>query len=73
MYFWLLQIIRLRDKYDELAGIFKTYADSVRFNETLFNGIINYSKACTQMGDIKDVEVQRLQAKVQFDFSFWKK
>lgn len=59
-------IDRLRDKYDELARIFKGFADTVRFNETLFNGLLNYSKSCTLLADIKDVEVQRLQAKVCF-------
>lgn len=56
---------RLRDKYDELARIFKAYADTTRFNETLFNGLLNCSKSCTFLADIKDVEVQRLQAKVK--------
>lgn len=55
---------RLRDKYDELAHIFKGYADTARFNETLFNGLLNYSKSCTFLADIKDMEVQRLQSKV---------
>lgn len=57
-------IHRLRDKYDELARILKDYADTARFNETLFNGLLNYSKSCTLLADNKDMEVQRLQSKV---------
>lgn len=56
---------RLRDKYDELARIFKVYSDTTRFNETLFNGLLNYSKSCTFLADITDMEVQRLQTKVK--------
>lgn len=56
---------RLRDKYDELARIFKGYAETTRFSETLFNGILNYSKSCTFLADVKDMEVQRLQSKVK--------
>lgn len=55
---------RLRDKYDELARIFIGYTDTARFNETLFNGLLNYSKSCTFLADSKDMEVQRLQLKV---------
>ena len=54
----------MRDKYDELARIFKGYTDTSRFNETLFNGLLNFSKSCTFLADSKDMEVQRLQLKV---------
>lgn len=55
---------RLRDKYDELSRVFKHYADAEEFNETLFDGLTSYSKALTLLGDIKELEVQRLQSKV---------
>lgn len=61
---------RLRDKYDELARIFKGYADTVRFNETLFNGLLNYSKSCTLLADAKDIEIQRLQLHVSIINNF---
>lgn len=58
-------VTRLRDKYDDMARIFRGYADSTRFNETLFNGLLNYSKSCTLLADTKDMTVQRIQSKVQ--------
>lgn len=54
----------MRDKYDELARMFKCYGDTIRFNESLYNGISKYSKSCTLMADTMDTEVQRLQLKV---------
>ncbi|XP_031619179.1 protein FAM92A-like [Contarinia nasturtii] len=60
---------RLRDKYDELGRIFRGYAESARFNETLFNGLLNYSKSCTALADIKDIEVRRLQSKTLRDLA----
>lgn len=55
---------RLRDKYDELGRLFKLIADNDEFNETTSDGLMNYSKAMTLLGDVKDIEVQRLQTKV---------
>lgn len=55
---------RLRDKYDELSGLFKQAADMEECNETLFNGLGSYSKALSLLADINDMEVQRLHRKV---------
>lgn len=55
---------RLRDKHDEIGGVLKSFADSQEYNETLVDGLTNCAKAMTLLGDIKDIEVQRLQTKV---------
>lgn len=55
---------RLRDKYDDLSLVLKNYGGAVRFNDTLSNGLLNYSNALSLLGDVKDIEVQRLQLKV---------
>lgn len=55
---------RLRDKYDDLSLVLKNFGEAVRFNETLSNGLLNYSKAFTLLSDVRDLEVQRLHSKV---------
>lgn len=55
---------RLRDKYDNIGRIVRGYSDVSRFNDTLFNGLLNFSKSCTLLADVKEMEVQRLQSKV---------
>lgn len=59
---------RLRDKYDDLSRVLKSYGDDVQCNETLSKGLLNYSKAYTLIGDVKDLEVQRLQTMVFFHY-----
>lgn len=61
---WTIPLFRLRDKYDELSGLFKQAADMEECNETLHNGLGSYSKALTLLADINDLEVQRLHGKV---------
>lgn len=64
-FFFLKNIFfRLRDKYDDIGRIVRGYSDVSRFNDTLFNGLLNFSKSCTLLADVKDMEVQRLQSKV---------
>ncbi|XP_014481007.1 PREDICTED: protein FAM92A1 isoform X1 [Dinoponera quadriceps] len=55
---------RLRDKGDELAKIIHTYADSETVNRSLSTGLINFSATLSVIGDYRDAEVQRLDAKV---------
>ncbi|XP_012540161.1 protein FAM92A-A isoform X1 [Monomorium pharaonis] len=55
---------RLRDKSDELAKIIQTYADSEIINRSLSTGLVNFSATLSVIGDYRDAEVQRLDAKV---------
>ncbi|XP_039307961.1 protein FAM92A isoform X2 [Solenopsis invicta] len=55
---------RLRDKSDELAKIIQTYADSEIINRSLSTGLANFSATLSVIGDYRDAEVQRLDAKV---------
>lgn len=60
----------MRDKYDDIGRIVRGYSDVSRFNDTLFNGLLNFSKSCTLLADVKDMEVQRLQSKVNILIQF---
>ncbi|KAM0732658.1 CBY1-interacting BAR domain-containing protein 1 [Formica fusca] len=55
---------RLRDKSDELAKIIQTYADSEIINRSLSAGLANFSATLSVIGDYRDAEVQRLDAKI---------
>ncbi|XP_011268862.1 protein FAM92A-A isoform X2 [Camponotus floridanus] len=55
---------RLRDKNDELAKIIQTYADSEIINRSLSAGLANFSATLSVIGDYRDAEVQRLDAKI---------
>ncbi|XP_032683382.1 protein FAM92A isoform X1 [Odontomachus brunneus] len=55
---------RLRDKGDELAKIIHIYADSETVNRSLSTGLTNFSETLSVIGDYRDAEVQRLDAKV---------
>ncbi|XP_020293349.1 protein FAM92A1-A isoform X4 [Pseudomyrmex gracilis] len=54
---------RLRDKGDELAKIVQTYADSEVINRSMSIGLANFSATLSVIGDYRDAEVQRLDAK----------
>ncbi|XP_070164062.1 CBY1-interacting BAR domain-containing protein 1 isoform X3 [Polyergus mexicanus] len=55
---------RLRDKSDELAKIIQIYADSEIINRSLCAGLANFSATLSVIGDYRDAEVQRLDAKI---------
>ncbi|XP_011632122.1 protein FAM92A isoform X3 [Pogonomyrmex barbatus] len=55
---------RLRDKGDELAKVIQTYADSEVINRSLSTGLTNFSATLSVIGDYRDAQVQRLDAKV---------
>ncbi|XP_011151211.1 protein FAM92A isoform X1 [Harpegnathos saltator] len=55
---------RLRDKGDELAKIIHTYADLETVNRSLSTGLASFSATLSVIGDYRDAEVQRLDAKV---------
>ncbi|KAL0132740.1 hypothetical protein PUN28_000462 [Cardiocondyla obscurior] len=55
---------RLRDKNDELAKVIQTYADSEIINRSLSAGLVNFSATLSVIGDYRDAEVQRLDAKI---------
>ncbi|XP_050448585.1 CBY1-interacting BAR domain-containing protein 1-A isoform X1 [Cataglyphis hispanica] len=55
---------RLRDKSDELAKKIQTYADSEIINRSLSAGLANFSATLSVIGDYRDAEVQRLDAKI---------
>ncbi|KAL6443142.1 hypothetical protein ACFW04_002829 [Cataglyphis niger] len=55
---------RMRDKSDELAKKIQTYADSEIINRSLSAGLANFSATLSVIGDYRDAEVQRLDAKI---------
>ncbi|XP_046822528.1 protein FAM92A-B isoform X1 [Vespa crabro] len=55
---------RLRDKNDEVAKTIHTYAESELINRSLSNGLLNLSATLSAIGDYRDAQVQRLDAKV---------
>ncbi|KAK0077113.1 hypothetical protein PV326_010268, partial [Microctonus aethiopoides] len=55
---------RLRDKNDEVAKVITTYAESETINRSLSRGLINFATTLSVIGDYKDAETQRLDAKV---------
>ncbi|XP_043670011.1 protein FAM92A-A isoform X2 [Vespula pensylvanica] len=55
---------RLRDKNDEVAKTIHTYAESELINRSLNNGLLNLSATLSAIGDYRDAQVQRLDAKV---------
>jgi len=56
---------RYRDSFDELAKNVKSYADDEEINESLSNGLKSFTNAVTIMGDYMDINVHRLEHKVQ--------
>lgn len=54
----------LRDRYDEIGRILKIYGEAMRPNESLSTGLLEFSNTCTQLGDVQDIAVQRIQSKV---------
>lgn len=60
----------MRDKYDELSVIFKRYGDSEEFNKSLAAALNSYSRAMTQLADVKEIQVQRLQSHVTWHAHF---
>lgn len=55
---------RLRDKGDEIAKIIETYAQSETINQSLSNGLANFSATLSVIGDYRDAKVQRFDAKI---------
>ncbi|XP_026831082.1 protein FAM92A isoform X2 [Ooceraea biroi] len=55
---------RLRDKSDELAKVIQVYGDSETINRSMSTGLANFSATLSVVGDYRDAEVQRLDAKV---------
>ncbi|KAK2587102.1 hypothetical protein KPH14_002868 [Odynerus spinipes] len=55
---------RLRDKNDDVAKTIHTYAESEMINRSLSNGLLNFSATLSAIGDYRDAQVQRLDAKV---------
>lgn len=56
--------MRLRDKGDEIAKIIQTYAESETINRSLSNGLTNFSTTLSVIGDYRDAQVQRFDAKI---------
>jgi len=66
MNFFIITIpYRYRDSFDELAKNVKSYADDEEINESLSNGLKSFTNAVTIMGDYMDINVHRLEHKVQ--------
>ncbi|XP_076635747.1 CBY1 interacting BAR domain containing protein Fam92 [Colletes latitarsis] len=55
---------RLRDKGDEIAKAIQAYAQSETVNRSLTNGLTNFSATLSVIGDYRDAEVQRFDAKI---------
>ncbi|XP_043522508.1 protein FAM92A isoform X1 [Frieseomelitta varia] len=55
---------RLRDKGDEIAKIIQIYAQSETINQSLSNGLTNFSATLSVIGDYRDAKVQRFDAKI---------
>ncbi|KAG7201543.1 hypothetical protein KM043_004294 [Ampulex compressa] len=55
---------RLRDKSDEVAKVINAYAESETINRTLSSALTNFSATLSVIGDYRDAEVRRLDAKV---------
>ncbi|KAK9308348.1 hypothetical protein QLX08_001762 [Tetragonisca angustula] len=55
---------RLRDKGDEIAKIVQIYAQSETINQSLSNGLTNFSATLSVIGDYRDAKVQRFDAKI---------
>ncbi|XP_015432998.1 PREDICTED: protein FAM92A1-A [Dufourea novaeangliae] len=55
---------RLRDKGDEIAKVVQTYSQSETVNRSLTAGLSNLSATLSVIGDYRDAEVQRFDAKI---------
>ncbi|XP_076279287.1 CBY1 interacting BAR domain containing protein Fam92 isoform X2 [Lasioglossum baleicum] len=55
---------RLRDKGDEIAKMIQVYAQSETVNRSLATGLTNFSTTLSVIGDYRDAEVQRFDAKI---------
>ncbi|KAK1136236.1 hypothetical protein K0M31_000801 [Melipona bicolor] len=55
---------RLRDKGDEIAKIIQIYAQSETINQSLSNGLTNFSATLSVIGDYRDAKVQRFDSKI---------
>ncbi|XP_054006100.1 CBY1-interacting BAR domain-containing protein 1-A isoform X2 [Hylaeus anthracinus] len=55
---------RLRDKGDEIAKAIQNYAQSETVNRSLTTGLTNFSATLSVIGDYRDAEVQRFDAKI---------
>ncbi|XP_058802636.1 CBY1-interacting BAR domain-containing protein 1-A isoform X3 [Phymastichus coffea] len=55
---------RLRDKSDEVAKAIQTYANSEDINRSMSSCLVNFSNTLSVLGDYRDAEVNRLNAKV---------
>ncbi|XP_076658201.1 CBY1 interacting BAR domain containing protein Fam92 isoform X2 [Halictus rubicundus] len=55
---------RLRDKGDEIAKAIQVYAQSETVNRSLTTGLTNFSTTLSVIGDYRDAEVQRFDAKI---------
>lgn len=60
----LIYFFRIRDKGDELAKNFQTYATSEKINKSLSQGLLNFSRALSLLSDHRDTQVIRLDTKV---------
>ncbi|RLU25696.1 hypothetical protein DMN91_001853 [Ooceraea biroi] len=63
---------RLRDKSDELAKVIQVYGDSETINRSMSTGLANFSATLSVVGDYRDAEVQRLDAKSQAESELMK-
>ncbi|CAB0030623.1 unnamed protein product [Trichogramma brassicae] len=55
---------RLRDKNDEVVKTIQIYADSEDINRSMSSCLTNFANTLGVVGDYRDAEVQRLNAKV---------
>ncbi|XP_068083444.1 CBY1-interacting BAR domain-containing protein 1-B [Anabrus simplex] len=59
----------LRDKTDEVAKVVNDYAEAENVNKSLKTGLLQFSGTLCNIGDYRDVHVQRLENKVVSELS----
>ncbi|KAM7353434.1 CBY1 interacting BAR domain containing protein Fam92 isoform 2-T2 [Cochliomyia hominivorax] len=66
------KLAKFRDSYDELSKCLKHYSDDEEINESLSEGLKNFTNAVTILADYMDLNVHRMEIKIvnelaQFD------
>lgn len=54
----------IRDKYDDFGRVIRHIGEVEASHGALSESLINYAKVMTLMADVKEIEVQRMQTKV---------
>lgn len=63
--FFPIFLYRYRDSFDELSKTVRTLAEEDEINESLNEGLKQFSNAVTNLGDHMDLQVNRMELKVR--------